>query len=272
MARVFLSYARADVDCAKALAELIGRAGHDVWWDRELHGGSHFTAEIDKALREAEAVVVLWSQASLESAWVQDEAAEGRDSNRLVPLVIDAVRPPLGFRQYQAIDLADLRTGSPPRQLEELLRAIIKMGAPEVRAAPAEAPPAAAAEPAAKYSICVLPFANMSGDPEQEYFSDGISEDIITDLSKVSALVGHRAQHARSRSRASTSTCREVARELGVSHVLEGSVRKAGGRVRITAQLIDGATGGHVWAERYDRDLSDIFACRTRFPRRSSRR
>jgi adenylate cyclase len=108
-------------------------------------------------------------------------------------------------------------------------------------------------------SICVLPFTNMSGDAEQEYFSDGISEDIITDLSKVSAL------RVISRNTAFTFKGKhvdlpQVARQLKVSHVLEGSVRKAGGRVRITAQLIDGAADGHVWAERYDRDLNDIFA------------
>jgi adenylate cyclase len=110
-----------------------------------------------------------------------------------------------------------------------------------------------------RFSICVLPFANMSGDPEQEYFSDGISEDIITDLSKVSAL------HVVSRNTAFTFKAksvdvRHVASQLNVTHVLEGSVRKAGGRVRITAQLIDGSNDGHIWAERYDRDLNDIFA------------
>ena len=111
----------------------------------------------------------------------------------------------------------------------------------------------------ARFSICVLPFANMSGDPEQEYFSDGISEDIITDLSKVSAL------NVVSRNTAFTFKgksvdVRQVAGQLNVSHVLEGSVRKAAGRVRITAQLIDGSNDNHVWAERYDRDLNDIFA------------
>jgi adenylate cyclase len=109
------------------------------------------------------------------------------------------------------------------------------------------------------FSICVLPFANMSGDAEQEYFSDGISEDIITDLSNVSAL------HVVSRNTAFTFKgksvdVRQVASKLNVSHVLEGSVRKAAGRVRITAQLIDGSNDSHVWAQRYDRDLNDIFA------------
>jgi adenylate cyclase len=110
-----------------------------------------------------------------------------------------------------------------------------------------------------KLSICVLPFANMSGDAEQEYFSDGISEDIITDLSKVSALQVT-ARNSAFAYKGKSPDLRQVARELNVSHVLEGSVRKAGARVRITAQLIDGDTGNHLWAERYDRDLTDIFA------------
>jgi adenylate cyclase len=258
VARIFLSYARADVDCARKLADLVGRAGHDVWWDRELHGGSHFTSEIDKALRDAEAVVVLWSDASLGSAWVQDEAAEGRDSNRLVPAVIDAIRPPLGFRQYQAIDLTDLRSGDQPRQLEELLRAIVKMAVP-TEAKPEINAASAKEEAPAKPAVCVLPFANMSGEAEQEYFSDGISEDIITDLSKVSAL-SVVARNTAFMFKGQTVDVKDIAKSLGVSHVLEGSVRKAGSRVRITAQLIDGAKGDHVWADRYDRDLTDIFA------------
>jgi adenylate cyclase len=111
----------------------------------------------------------------------------------------------------------------------------------------------------AKPSIAVLPFVNMSGDPEQEYFSDGITEDIITDLSKVSALT------VVSRNTAFTFKSKpvdvgQVARRLKVGYVLEGSVRKAGGRVRITAQLIDASRDSHLWGERYDRDLNDIFA------------
>ena len=118
---------------------------------------------------------------------------------------------------------------------------------------------AAAGGPGAQLSICVLPFANMSGDPEQEYFSDGISEDIITDLSKVSALAVT-ARNTAFTFKGKHVDVGQVARQLKVSHVLEGSVRKAGQRVRITAQLIDGTSGSHVWAERYDRDLNDIFA------------
>src|SRR6202040_3354215 len=108
-------------------------------------------------------------------------------------------------------------------------------------------------------SICVLPFVNMSGDPEQEYFSDGITEDIITDLSKVSALFVV-ARNTAFTYKGKPMKVREIAQELGVSFILEGSVRKAGSRVRVNGQLIDGRNGGHVWADRYDRDLTDIFA------------
>jgi adenylate cyclase len=110
-----------------------------------------------------------------------------------------------------------------------------------------------------KPSIAVLPFANMSGDPEQEYFSDGITEDIITDLSKISGLFVI-ARNSVFRYKDKTVKPEEISRELGVRYLLEGSVRKAGRRVRITAQLVDAATAGHLWAERYDRDLEDIFA------------
>ena len=110
-----------------------------------------------------------------------------------------------------------------------------------------------------KPSVAVLPFDNMSGDPEQEYFSDGITEDIITDLSKISGL------HVIARNSVFTYKgkpidVQEVSRRFGVNTVLEGSVRKAGQRVRISAQLVSGKDGGHLWADRYDRDLTDIFA------------
>jgi adenylate cyclase len=127
----------------------------------------------------------------------------------------------------------------------------------------APAPSPAAAAPSLplpdNLSIAVLPFQNMSGDPEQEYFADGIAEDIITDLSRYPDLfVVARNSSFTYRDKAVRIT--DVARELGVHYVLEGSVRRAGNRVRINAQLIDGASGKHLWAERYDRDLEDLFS------------
>ena len=108
-------------------------------------------------------------------------------------------------------------------------------------------------------SIAVLPFANMSGDPEQEYFADGISEDIITGLSKLRwfFVIARNSSFAY---KGKAVDVKRAARELGVRYVLEGSVRKGGNRVRITAQLIDAATGNHIWADRYDGDLTDVFA------------
>jgi adenylate cyclase len=107
-------------------------------------------------------------------------------------------------------------------------------------------------------SVAVLPFANMSGDPEQEYFSDGLTEEIITALSKVSSMFVI-SRNSTFVYKGKPVKVQQVGEELGVRYVLEGSVRKAGDRVRITAQLVDATTGGHVWSERYDRDLKDIF-------------
>jgi adenylate cyclase len=123
---------------------------------------------------------------------------------------------------------------------------------------PATAPTATPAQPHSR-SIAVLAFTNMSGDPEQEYFSYGISEDIITDLSKLSEL------HVIARNSSFTYKgkpvdVKQVGRDLGVRYVLEGSVRKAGNRVRVTGQLVDAASGAHIWGDRFDRELTDIFA------------
>ena len=118
-----------------------------------------------------------------------------------------------------------------------------------------EAPPLALSD---KPSIAVLPFDNMSGDPEQEYFSDGITEDIITALSKFRWFFVT-ARNSTFAYKGQSPNVPQVARELGVQYVLEGSVRKVGKRVRITGQLIDALSGNHIWAERYDRELDDIF-------------
>jgi adenylate cyclase len=192
----------------------------------------------------------------VDSPWVQDEAAEGRDSGTLVPVLMGNVKPPLGFRQFQSIDFGDWDGSDDPSALGDLLEAIAQKCGDAQPKNGAGKQPAKAKDRRA--SVCVLPFVNMSGDPEQEYFSDGISEDIITDLSKVSALSVIARNTAFTFKRQSVDV-KDVAKTLGVDHVLEGSVRKAGNRVRITAQLIDGKAGDHLWADRYDRDLTDIF-------------
>ena len=131
-----------------------------------------------------------------------------------------------------------------------------KAGLPEGDAAALKASPLALPD---KPSIAVLPFDNLSGDPEQEYFSDGITEDIITALSRIRQFFVI-ARNTTFTYKGQALDVQAIAKDLGVRYVLEGSVRKSGGRVRISAQLIDGATGNHLWAERYDRELEDVFA------------
>jgi adenylate cyclase len=125
--------------------------------------------------------------------------------------------------------------------------------------APALPPSAANFDFAGKPALAVLPFVNMSGDPEQAYFSDGITEDIITELSRFHSMLVI-ARNSSFTFKGKASKVQEIARDLGVSYVVEGSVRRAADRVRITAQLIDARNGSHLWAERYDRELRDIFA------------
>jgi adenylate cyclase len=166
---------------------------------------------------------------------------------------------------YISRTVRDFVDGTPELVLEELGDRELKNIARPVqvfRIAPPQAAGAAqAAAPAVphKPSIAVLPFTNMSGDTEQEYFSDGISEDLITDLSKISGLFVI-ARNSTFAYKGRSVKVQEIGRDLGVRFVLEGSIRKAGKRVRITAQLIDAGSGGHLWAERFDRELTDIFA------------
>jgi TolB-like protein len=121
---------------------------------------------------------------------------------------------------------------------------------------PAQSPALALAD---KPSIAVLPFANLSGDPQQEYFSDGITDDLVTDLSRVPGLfVTDRSSTFAYKGK--PAKVQEVGRELGVKYVLEGSARKAADRVRINVQLVDASTGNQVWSQRYDKQLHDIFA------------
>jgi adenylate cyclase len=154
--------------------------------------------------------------------------------------------------------------GAPLPQSDQMIQTLRSRPGPESPAGDVAAGAADTATPSVapslpdQPSIVVLPFANMSRELEQEYFSDGISEDIITDLSKVSGLFVI-ARNSAFVYKDQAVNVPQVCRDLGVRFALEGSIRKAGNRVRVTAQLIDGSTGGHLWAERYDRDLTDIF-------------
>jgi adenylate cyclase len=254
---VFISYARPSEEEAQRIAGLLREEGFSVWRDDELPAHRAYSEVIEERLKSAKAVVVLWSGESGKSHWVRAEADTAREAGTLVQASLDGALPPMPFNQIQCADLKGWGgdTSSPGwRKLQGSVAALVRGTGDEIE--PREAPSARAQ--AVRASVCVLPFVNMSGEPEQEYFSDGISEDITTDLSKVSALEVV-ARNTAFSFKGQSPDVKDVAKQLSVSHVLEGSVRKAGSRVRINAQLIDGATGKHVWADRFDRDLTDIF-------------
>ena len=250
MSDVFVSYARSDEPQAKRVAEALRALGYDVWRDDELPAHRAYSEVIEERLKSARAVVVLWSTDAAKSQWVRAEADAARSFGTLVQAILDGNIPPMPFNQIQCADLSGWDGVAETPGWKKLVASVAALAGVN--------PPAQKAAQRRQTSICVLPFQNMSGDPEQEYFSDGISEDITTDLSKISSLEVIARNTAFTFKGQAVDIC-DVARKLGVSHVLEGSVRKAGGRVRVTAQLIDGVSGGHVWADRYDRDLTDIF-------------
>ena len=253
MSDVFVSYARLDEPQAKRVADALRSLGYNVWRDDELPAHRLYSEVIEERLRSAKAVVVMWSADAAKSQWVRAEADTARSLGTLVQTLLDGTMPPLPFNQIQCADLREWEGDTDSHGWKKLVASI------EALAGPHRDETENSRHQGRGLSVCVLPFQNMSGDPEQEYFSDGISEDITTDLSKISALEVIARNTAFTFKGRSVDVC-EVARKLCVSHVLEGSVRKAGGRVRVTAQLIDGTSGGHVWADRYDRDLTDIFA------------
>ena len=284
---LFLSYARPDRAHAQKLASALEQAGYELWWDALIEGGAQFARSIDEALAKADAVLVLWSRRSVQSNWVRDEAAAGRDRRRLVPLSIDGSEPPLGFRQYHMIDLAGWHGRADAPEIAAIARAIATLapGLPSPRPSIGRGRPVSRrvmlaggvgagvlavagvlwevrdglSGGAGQDSIAVLPFRNLSGDPEQAYFSQGLTEEVRAALRRMAALkvVASASSEAASQSRDDAPT---IARRLGVAYLLEGSVQRAGGLVRIAVDLTDGATGFSRWSTRLDRPMTDVFA------------
>lgn len=284
---VFFSYSREDQARAVPIIRLIEAAGFATWWDGLLEGGERFSRATEEALDRAKAVVVLWSKASVHSHWVSDEATRGRDRRILVPLSLDGTEPPLGFGQFQVINLAGAKMNLDDAAIQRMVRAIAGLhgtAAQPFNSAPIRAPllnrrtaigsglaVAAAAGGlaiwkggllgggAAKNSVAVLPFDNLSGDPAQRYFSDGLASEIRSQLSR-NALLEIVGQTSSNQFRENDGDAREIARELRVSFLLDGNVQKSGDRLKIATDLIDGKTGISRWSQTFERQLSDIFA------------
>jgi len=295
---LFLSYAHADEVRARKLAAALDQAGYKVWWDALIEGGTAYAKTINHALETADVVIVMWSAASVESDWVRDEAALGRDRHRLVPLSLDRVRPPLGFRQYQFINFRRWRGRRDDPEFISLERAI-------AAAAGQVAPDRAARRPrmsrrtailagsvaaaAAIYggtflvidrdwlkgddeqtSIAVLPFKNLSGDPGQAYFSEGLTEEVRAALVRIEALQVAAAASSE-KAGEEQSDAQSIARELGVGFLLGGSVRRSGDLFRIATELTDGKTGFSMWSNSVDRKLTDVFAVQSEIARMVAR-
>jgi adenylate cyclase len=256
MSDIFISYAHATVKDARQVAESLATLGYGVWRDDQLPLHRAYADVIAERLKDAKAVVVIWSADAADSVWVRSEASKARAAGKLVQLRVDETPLPMPFDQIRCVDLAGWSGDLEAPNWKVVVASVAELIGRRQAAASVEAPPSPHPP---RPSICVFPFDNMSADPEQEYFSDGISEDIITDLSKVSALsvVARKTSFA---FKGKAADVRRAGRDLNVRYVLEGSVRKAANRVRINAQLIDVASGAHIWAERWDRDLTDIFA------------
>jgi TolB-like protein/Tfp pilus assembly protein PilF len=295
---VFLSYTHADREMARLFAEGLEAAGLDVWWDVTVQLGETFDEATETALRTAGAVVVLWSPRSVASRWVRSEASVALRQGTLVPAMIEACERPVMFELTQTADLSHWRGEADDPLFRRLVREVIKMvgrddgSAPERAsrlAAPQQAQPATAAAPHAhqlttlprneiatplelaakaefrlpsKPSIAVMPFASLSGE-DQDYFADGMVEEISTVLSRFSSLFVIAGQSSLSY-RGTTKAAPEIARELGVRYLLEGSSRKAGGKVRISVKLVDALVGELIWAERFDDALEDVFELQDR--------
>jgi TolB-like protein/Tfp pilus assembly protein PilF len=291
---LFLSYSREDEVYARRLASALEHAGYTIWWDALIEGGEAYSRSIADALEKADVIVVLWSARSIESDWVRDEAAQGRERHRLVPLSIDGSKPPLGFRQYQVIDLSHWhgrRSEAAFAAIERAIGTALGHGHTE------HAPPAASVSrrtllaggsaaaialiagggvwlawdrgligARAPLSIAVLPFRNISGDRAQDYFADGLTEEVRTALTRVAALrvlAGTSSENASK----DTGDVKAIAADLGVGFLLSGSVQRSADTVRIAVDLVEGHTGFSRWSQSVDRKLTDIFAVQSEIAR-----
>lgn len=291
---VFVSYSRVDLDRSRPVITLLEAAGFDVWWDGRLEGGENYLVTTETALESADCVVVLWSQQSVVSHWVRDEAQRGRERGCLVPLSLDGTMAPLGFRQFQLLDIAGW-SGDPAAQEAQRILAAVRSKAGQTAPGPAPTSPLAVAAipvsgpvlsrraaliggtglagaaaitagwaiglftPAAAgaVSMVVLPFSNLTGDKSKAWFSDGLSNELRAVLVRNPRL---KVAAPTSSSAIAGEDEFAIGRKLGVDHILRGSVQRDSEQMRVSAELVE-INGGLVrWAESYDRAVEDVFA------------
>ncbi len=294
---VFLSYSRTDLERARPVIALLEAAGFDLWWDGRLEGGENYLATTENRLESADCVAVLWSQTSVASHWVRDEAQRGRERGCLVPLSLDGTMAPLGFRQFQLLDISGW-SGDPGDALAGRILAAVRARTGQGNAVneppvPFMVPPPAAAPAAGlavsrrsliiggatlaggaglvglwqsgllgsseakAISMVVLPFANLTGDVSKAWFSNGLSNELRAVLVRNPRL---RVAAPTSSGAIESEDEFAIGRKLGVDHILRGSVQRDETQMRVSAELVAVANGEVQWGESYDRALEDVFA------------
>jgi TolB-like protein/Flp pilus assembly protein TadD len=281
---VFVSYSRADQKHVFPVVKMLEDAGYSVWWDGMLGAGEHFASTTEQALTRAKAVVVLWSKQSIASHWVHDEATQGRDRRCLVPISIDGSEAPLGFRQFQVIDVSKARgkAASPAYQL--ILRAVAALhDRPYERPAPAKsgitldrrlllgggavlaggglaawATGLIGGKAISATSVAVLPFDNLSGDKAQDYFSDGLAAELRAQLSR-NKLLQVAAQASSNIFRDGEADARTISSKLRVAYLVDGNVRRGDNGVKVSVELVNGRTGAAQTSD-FEAPLDDLFA------------
>lgn len=262
MASVFVSYARANEAQASAIAELLRQHGDTVWRDDQLPAHRAYADEIEERLRAAGAVVVLWSAEAAKSQWVRAEADTARLEGKLVQATLDGTPPPLPFNQIHCVDLSGWTGGADANwdRVVKSVAALVGDGGPiEVSVPPKQVDFAVGN----RASVAVLPFKEMSGGTDEDFFAEGVVEEIATVLSRFHTLFVLGASTSRVY-RGSSLPLPTIASELGVRYLLDGSIRRSGGKVRISVSLVDGQSGAQVWAQRYDDELEDVFEVQDR--------
>jgi adenylate cyclase len=256
MSDIFISYARSTAKQAQQVAEALRGLGYSVWIDDDLPAHRTFSRVIEEQMTAAKAAVVIWSADAVQSEWVLSEANRAREDRKLVQVTTDKTRLPMPFDTIQYADLSGWAGDAEAPGWRKVVVSVGDLvgGSAVASVSVAEAPPSLPSKP----SIAVLPFSNMSSESDQGYLADGIVEAITAALSRVRSFFVIARASAYAYKGRTTNVC-EIGRQLGVGYVLEGSVQKAGPRIRINLQLVETEGGANVWTGRHDGTLDDIF-------------
>lgn len=294
MADVFLSYARGDRTVAERLANAIGETGLTVWWDRHIKGGAEFSRDIERQLDEAAHVLVLWSKEAVDSRWVRDEASVAADSKRLVSATIDGTPPPLGFRQFQTIDLkrwaakgatippeladalevepaapAAARPSPPPRRrlVVAVIGALLLAGAATVAIVrPEPFDRVLSGERRSDgLALAIMPFDTADG-PAIDYLGAGLASALADSLAPLSGLKITAATSTQALA-GKGLTAPDIAKKLAVTHLVEGNVQKLGERFNISVRLIEAKRSEQIWTRSFEGAVAELQEIKSRMAR-----